>query len=94
MKFHVVCPSLYGEFTTAAWPSGCLPDTKQCAVSPNLPTHTVCCSEPKAWTMERKTKAFVLPTHKLKSFAMTLGSFNISLSLSVKLPVFLFHSEM
>lgn len=48
VKFHVVSPSLHGEFTTAAWPSGCLPETKHCAVSPNLPTQYATVNLPKS----------------------------------------------
>lgn len=88
LKYHVVCPRLCWGFTTAAWPSGCLPDTKKCAFSPELPTHTVCCGEYKVWTMGRKTEASFVPTRRLKTFRHVTGFIQYpSHRLSVRLPV-------
>lgn len=93
MKCHAVTPSLYmyGKpgLQAAYQRQRTVPSVQTC---PHTQYDAVNLS--KVWTMKRKTRAFVLPTHWLKSFAISL--YPISFFCSVKLPVLLdrFYSEM
>lgn len=76
-----------GSHTTAAWPSGCLPDTKKCAFSPELPTHTQTHKQRhthraavntnfQQW--ERKPMRLCCPHDYWKLFAMSLSSASLT----------------